>query len=129
MTLRQKIGYWLPTVIWAIVIFSFSSGSTPTTSQIYWQDFIIKKSAHVFVYSILSLLVYRSLKHTTHFPRPYLLLFALALTVLYAISDEFHQSFIPGRDARFRDIMIDTIGSALALFLLDKAVYTKYHPV
>ena len=117
MTLRQKIGYWLPTIIWAIVIFSFSSGSTPATSEIYWQDFIVKKSAHVFVYAVLAVLLYRSLRLTTQYSRSYLLLFTLTLTVLYAVSDEFHQSLIPGRESRFRDIIIDAAGALAGLKL------------
>ncbi|KKU89266.1 MAG: VanZ-like protein [Candidatus Yanofskybacteria bacterium GW2011_GWA1_48_10] len=116
MTWSKRIQYWLPTFLWAIVIFSFSANSTPAASKIYWQDFIIKKSAHLFVYAVLAVLLYRSLKLTTHYSQPYLLLLTLALTTLYAITDEFHQSFTPGRGPHLRDIIIDVVGAGIGLY-------------
>lgn len=116
MTWSKRIQYWLPTFLWAIVIFSFSANSTPTASKIYWQDFIIKKSAHLFVYAVLAVLLYRSLRHTTGLNKFYLLLLTIAITTLYAITDEFHQSFTPGREPHLRDIAIDVVGVGLGLY-------------
>ena len=121
MTLKRKLGYWLPTIVWAGIIFWFSSRSSITTTQIYWQDFTVKKTAHVFVYAVLAVLVYRSLKHTTKLTRIYLLIVALLITIGYALTDEFHQSFTPGREPHLRDIVIDGIGAAVALKLVDKS--------
>ena len=117
MSIRRRIKYWLPTFLWAIVIFSFSANSTPTASRIYWQDFIVKKSAHLFVYAVLAVFLYRSLKLTTHYSQPYLLLFTIAITTLYAITDEFHQSFTPGREPALRDVFVDVAGGSLGLGL------------
>jgi len=121
VTLKRKLGYWLPTIVWAGIIFWFSSRSSITTTQIYWQDFTVKKTAHVFVYAVLAVLVYRSLKHTTKLTRIYLLIVALLITIGYALTDEFHQSFTPGREPHLRDIVIDGIGAAVALKLVDKS--------
>ncbi|MEK7091259.1 MAG: VanZ family protein [Patescibacteria group bacterium] len=121
MSIRRRIKYWLPTLIWAILIFSFSSQPTLSTSQVYWQDFVIKKSAHLFVYAVLSILIYRSLKLTTHYSRPYLLLFTLTITILYAVTDEFHQTFTLGRGPTLRDVFIDIFGGFLGLGLTLKS--------
>ena len=116
MTWSKRIQYWLPTFLWAILIFSFSSQSTLSTSKVYWQDFVIKKSAHLFVYAVLAVLLYRSLRHTTGLNRFYLLLFTITIITLYAITDEFHQSFTPGRGPHLRDIIIDVIGAGIGLY-------------
>lgn len=120
MTLKRKLGYWLPTVVWAGIIFWFSSRATITTTQVYWQDFTVKKTAHVFVYAVLAVLVYRSLKFTTKLDRSSLLIVTLLLTVGYALTDEFHQSFTPGREPHLRDIVIDAAGAAVSLWLVDR---------
>ncbi len=117
MSIRRRIKHWLPTLAWAILIFSFSSQSTLTTSKVYWQDFVIKKAAHLFVYAVLSVLIYRSLKLTTHYSRPYLLLLTITITLLYAVTDEFHQTFTLGREPTLRDVFIDILGSFLGLGL------------
>ena len=121
MSIRRRIKHWLPTLAWAVLIFSFSSQPTLTTSKVYWQDFVIKKSAHLFVYAVLSILIYRSLKLTTHYSRPYLLLFTLTITILYAVTDEFHQTFTLGRGPTLRDVFIDIFGGFLGLGLTLKS--------
>lgn len=115
MSIRRFLKAWLPTLFWATIIFSFSSKTTPTTSQVYWQDFVVKKAAHLFVYAVLSVLIYRSLKLTTQYQRPYLLLFTITITFLYAITDEFHQSFTFGREPTIRDVLIDIVGGTAGL--------------
>lgn len=125
MSLRQKIKYWFPTIVWALVIFSFSSKSSFATSVVHWQDFIVKKSAHLFVYAVLTVLVYRSLKHTTKLKGVYLFIFTITSIVLYAISDEFHQTFSIGREPTLRDVFIDTMGGLVGLLSFLK-LYSRY---
>jgi len=120
VTQQKRWHYWWPTLVWAGVIFWFSSQSAIATSQIYWQDFIVKKIAHLTVYAILAILLYRSFKHTTNLDRLNLMWVTIAVVVLYAISDEFHQSFTPGREPRVRDVVIDTIGAGVSLWVIDK---------
>ena len=115
MSIRRLLKAWLPTVFWAVIIFSFSSNTTTTTSQVYWQDFVVKKAAHLFVYAVLSVLIYRSLKLTTKFNKSYLLLFTIIITILYALTDEFHQSFTFGREPTVRDVLIDIAGGTAGL--------------
>jgi VanZ family protein len=45
---------------------------------------------------------------------------AAAISILYAASDEFHQSFIPGRDSSLLDLAIDALGVAVAVAVLSR---------
>lgn len=109
---------WFPVFIWALVIFLFSSQPTTRASQINWQDFIIKKTAHIVEYAIFCTLLYRGLR--SQLPDKKALKFALIMSILYGASDEYHQSFTPGREPTVRDVIFDTIGASLASFYLWK---------
>lgn len=107
--------YWVPPIIWAFIIFSFSSRPVVHASQINWQDFIIKKVGHIIEYAILATLFYRALKKfgVKGTKAGY---YAILVTFLYGATDEFHQAFTPGRDSRIRDVIIDTFGAGLAIY-------------
>jgi VanZ family protein len=114
--------YWLPVVIWALVIFSFSSNPTVKTSEIHWQDFIVKKTAHLVEYFIFSLILYRALINSKVSPVKALVTIVI-VAFLYGATDEWHQSFTPGREPRLRDVLIDTTGAFLFVFSIKKLVY------
>ena len=78
--------------------------------------FLVRKAAHFTEYFILSLLLFFALKGKNR--RGYL---TGGIAVLYAITDEIHQSLIPGRSGNVRDVLIDTGGVLLALMLLAMA--------
>ena len=88
------------------------------TSQIYWQDFIVKKIAHFIEYFILAVLIFRALKQSTEYSRVVLILLTLLVTVVYASTDEYHQSLVPGREPRYRDVAIDSLGVVTASVLI-----------
>lgn len=109
--------YWLPVVLWAGIIFTFSSFPTVQTSTFYLGDFLLKKSAHIIEYGILSFLILRALsyhkivdlnKKTVWYP--------IIIAFLYGITDEYHQSFVAGRTATIRDVLIDTAGAIIFIF-------------
>lgn len=84
-------------------------------------SFIVRKSAHTvayFVLGMLALLVAKSYKTS--------LWKAAALSIefacIYAISDEFHQSFVPGRTAMGTDVLIDTTAASLGVTILYFAI-------
>ena len=106
--------FWLPVIFWAAVIFTFSSLTTSKTSEFYWQDFLVKKTAHLVEYAILFTLLYRGFKNSTFPSKQRIVLLAFLLVVLYAASDEYHQTFISGREGTLRDVIIDTFGATLA---------------
>lgn len=102
--------YWIPTLAWLMVIYLFSSQPTVQTTSVDLVDFSIKKTAHFTEYFILTILMVYSLSKTTKLRFSRVLLLAVFLSVFYAVSDEWHQSFVPGRQPRVRDILIDTFG-------------------
>lgn len=113
----KKINYWGPPLLWAVVIFLFSSMPTLQSTQVYWQDFAVKKTAHFTEYAIFTVLLYRAFL-SEGLPKSKCLLFAFVIAIVYALTDEFHQSFTPGREPRLRDVGFDTIGAAAAVWTL-----------
>ncbi|OGD01466.1 hypothetical protein A2354_00515 [Candidatus Amesbacteria bacterium RIFOXYB1_FULL_47_12] len=118
MSVKKLARYWWPTLFWMGVIFMFSSRPVTPASQIFWQDFLIKKTGHFIAYFILAVLLYRSLKSTTRLSLTLLFLFTITLTIAYAATDEFHQSFTPGREPRLRDVAIDSLGAMTAVYFI-----------
>jgi VanZ family protein len=84
--------------------------------------FLARKVAHLSVYAVLALLVWRARrKPARRDSRPWRWSdagVALLVAALYAATDEFHQTFVPNRDGCVRDVLIDTCGAAAGLFLL-----------
>lgn len=118
-----KLKYWIPVVLWAGVIFFFSSIQIGGASQFYWKDFVIKKTAHLIEYAILAILLYRAIISSGVKPKN-AFLYAFFISIFYAITDEVHQIFTPGRGATVRDVVIDAIGAwiGLKIYILQKHV-------
>ncbi len=98
---------WLPVLVWAGIIFAFSSVPDLGTGLGGW-DLVLRKIAHTAEYAILGALLARATN------RPGL---AFALGTLYAVSDEVHQSFVPGRVGSPLDVTIDAVGVAVGVVL------------
>jgi len=91
---------WAPVVVWAAVIFAFSSVPDLGTGLGGW-DLVLRKIAHTAEYAILGALLLRATGRIG---------VALALGIAYAVSDELHQTFVPGRAGKPLDVGIDTVG-------------------
>ena len=138
---RSFLKYWLPAILWMLVIFCASTdvGSLRQTSRIigpllHWLFpqmpeptvglivLYVRKCAHLTEYAILALLFWRALrKPVKNDPRPWSWAEAgksVLLVALYASSDEFHQLFVPSRQASVWDVMIDTTGGILGMLAL-----------
>jgi VanZ family protein len=107
--------YWLPPLAWMGMIFYLSAQSGLPDFKDF--DFAVKKLAHATVYGILYLLLFRAI----HSAKPEweigsikVALGATLATIVYAISDEIHQSFVPFRTPAVRDVIIDALGVAIA---------------
>ena len=99
------------------VIFIFSSLPSAELPDFDWADWIVKKGGHALGYGLLAFAYLRGINgENSHVP-PRQLLGAWLMAVLYSVTDEFHQSFTPGRHPTVADVMIDAIGAAVALVL------------
>lgn len=114
----KKFLYWSQVVLFMILIFYLSSQPSINTGLDKNNDFLLKKLAHFCEYFILSFLIGRALLNTTNIPLKKSLIFAFLASVLYAITDEYHQSFVPGREPHIRDIIIDSFGALTASLYL-----------
>lgn len=110
MTKRIDYRFLFLALTWMAIIFWFSSQSTMFHLPEDMLDTIFKKSSHAAAYGVLWALWWLATGR-----RPWL---ALALTVGYAISDEWHQTFVPGRHGQWFDVGVDTVGALLAMVLV-----------
>lgn len=77
----------------------------------------LRKVAHASVYFVLAILLMYTLLITNHNQHKKLLLtmiLSILICFLYAITDEYHQTFVKGRTGQFSDVLIDTIGASIA---------------
>ena len=79
-------------------------------------QFIVRKSAHFIGYMILGILASGLILQYENINKKYPLAFLIC--VIYAISDEIHQLFVPGRAGQVRDVLIDSAGSFLGIILV-----------
>ncbi|MDP2935196.1 MAG: VanZ family protein [Dehalococcoidia bacterium] len=112
--MRRILAYWLPVFLWAGVIFLFSSQSSLPHSQDNLLDVIMGKTAHFLEFGILAGLILRAFRSAGSLT-PKLLLYSWTLAVLYAVSDEVHQSMVPQRTPSPVDVGIDSIGVVFGL--------------
>ena len=106
----SAVGRWLPVVLWMLVVFSFSS-----LSRLGPLGLVPDWISHPLEYGLGAVLVCRALAGDLARPLP--LRLAVAATMLvtaYGVSDEYHQSFVPGRDADPLDVVKDFAGATLA---------------
>ena len=90
-----NIERFLPLFLMCAFIYIQSSKPAVAVSYVGWFNFFIHKIAHVVVYALLFLFACRAFRDKK---------IALIFTILYAISDEYHQSFVATRTAAFSDV-------------------------
>lgn len=144
--MKNKKFKWFLVISWIVIIFIFSSqpGDVSDKNSKFVMyifnlmgldlnnffgdlaNFIVRKGAHFTEYFILYMLLYNALKENFNFKRA--LLFSIIGVFLYASSDEYHQSFVPGRGPSFRDVLVDTSGGMLGLVTVYISVIFKKAP-
>jgi len=138
----NKLKYWLPAIILMVIIFlasndpvsgekldfitrfiwntiSLLTGKPSTPEQEAATTFVIRKLAHVTEYLLLCLSYYYALRKTfklENWQKTYFVAFIAAF--FYAVSDEFHQTFIAGRVGTYEDVLIDTVGVCLGYLVI-----------
>jgi VanZ family protein len=107
--------YWLPVLIYAILIFYLSSIPGEDIPVVFrYQDVLL----HIIEYAIFALLFSRALKAyqpRLSFDKRFVAVFIFSF--FYAVSDEIHQSFVPQRNCSLLDLMYDSIGIVAASIL------------
>jgi VanZ family protein len=129
--------WWVLVVLWCGLIFYMSSQPADESSrlslfiaealdrllrQIFGphaaavSEEVVRKCAHLMEYLALGCLLFMAFVDRAYPVRAVLPVFTFG--VLFAVSDELHQLFVPGRAMRLVDILIDTAGIALAVFIM-----------
>jgi len=96
---------WIPVILWAGLIFTLSSIPDLGTGVGNW-DLVLRKLAHTAEYAILAALIFRAARRAS---------IAVALASAYAVTDEFHQTFVTGRHGSPVDWLIDIVGVAIGV--------------
>jgi len=109
--------FWLPVVLWMGLIYGLSSFHQLQASPIGWQDFILRKSAHFLEYTLLYFLFYRAIRNTTRLTFSQIIVLSLSLTILYSLTDEYHQTLVVGRSGRRYDVLVDSLGGVFGMCL------------
>ena len=120
--MKNILFVWLPWIALMVVIFSLSNQSSLPGSSNFWLEILFKKTAHFVVYTLLQFLtmrVFYSLKLEKY------VLLSFIWTILFAISDEVHQLFIPNRHGTLMDVCIDGVGALFTVFIFQKFVWLR----
>jgi VanZ family protein len=104
----SKFLRWIPAILLMSAIFAFSSIPSTEMPSFDWADTLIKKGGHVTGYALLALAYWYALGWESK--RWWL---PILLAVLYSASDEFHQSFVPGRHSSPVDVLVFDNGGAM----------------
>ncbi len=116
--MKRIFSLWGPPVVWMSIIFLLSNRQRVSVSSEYVLNFLFFKTLHVLEYAMLFFLHARALgvRYAKH--RYGRALVAIALTILYAASDEIHQTFVPTREGKVRDVIIDAVGTLAAWYTI-----------
>lgn len=107
---------WLPAAVYAAVIFAFSHRPTVPAGVQLFND----KVLHFVLYAGLGLLVCRALTNAGTSNKISRWVVAAVVASAYGLSDEWHQSFVPGRSSEVADWLADTAGGAAGAFIYGK---------
>lgn len=120
----RYLKFWAPPILYMVLIFAISSLEQPPlpTPQFEWLS--IDKIYHFIEYAILSVLLTIALVNVPPkwLPQNWIWITAALISILYGASDEWHQTFVPGRFATFSDFVSDAVGSLAGVF----GVYLYY---
>lgn len=107
--LRNKIIRLLPALIWMAFIFYLSSLQTTGITGTKSQRFLILKTFHLIEYAVLVIFLFFALKK--YLP-------SSIAAYVFALTDELHQTTVPGREGKFEDTLIDILGIIIGLVIL-----------
>lgn len=112
----RRSGRLVAAAAWCGLIFAASHRPDLRVSSDDALDLVLRKGAHLFVFGVLAVLVLRVVSVGSS-PAPGELAVAWFVTLAYAASDEWHQTFVRGRAGQASDVAIDMVGASIALAL------------
>jgi len=117
--LCRWLQYWLPPLAWMGVIYFLSAQPDLPQAPGPWLDLVLKKAGHAAAYGVLAWLYLRVLRHHSgkRGTPTALRVASIGLTMTYALSDEYHQTFVPGRNGNLLDVAVDGAGVCVAILL------------
>jgi VanZ family protein len=115
--MKNRLFRWGPAILFMAIIFIASSTTGSDIPNFGIIDFVVKKGGHLTGYALLGAAFFHAIGRENSARRRWIAIAAI-LVVLYAVSDEWHQSFTPGRNPSARDVFIDTIGGLLGITVL-----------
>jgi VanZ family protein len=116
--MKRFIWLWLPVVVWCGLIFWLSSIPNLRVSNQALTDLLLRKTAHIGEYAILTIMVFRAMGGNYDEWRWPWAGWAFSLTLFYSMSDEWHQHFVNGRHGSPYDVLIDMVGIVIGLLLV-----------
>lgn len=123
---QYVVVYWMPILFYCLLIFIQSSFPLPETiPKLPYMD----KLFHFLVYAILGMLFLRAFRTLWFKNRIVILLLSSVIaSILYGMSDELHQLYVPLRSASLMDIVADTFGSIFGVFFSVRWFYNYTFP-
>ncbi len=114
--MKRFLWLWGPPLAWMGLLFFLSAQPDLPRVPEPWFDLLLKKIGHACVFGVLAWLYLRGLRGHVE-AGGILRVASVILAIAYALSDEYHQTFVPGRHGRLSDVAVDTAGICAAMLL------------
>ncbi len=110
---------WLPVFLWCALIYYLSSIPSLKSDFPSDVDLVLRKIAHMSEYGFLTFLFFRaSIGQKLYFQKS--IAYAVIFSIVFAVTDEYHQSFVFGRNGSLFDVFVDSLGIFFVAFLIYK---------
>ncbi len=116
----RRILAWLPAVGWAGLIFFLSHQPQSAYDRLGLTGELLSVAGHLVVYAGLMATLVLAIRRGSGLAGDRVFALAFLLAALYGLTDEFHQSFVPGRKATLIDWAIDLVGAGLVWLALQR---------
>ncbi|MDT9721334.1 VanZ family protein [Paenibacillus sp. ClWae2A] len=130
-TIQPWLHQWSEQIQWVLSLpdiqFTYGEHHYSLNARPYdFAEFIFRKTAHIFVYAVLAVLVYCGMRYRRSGMKTCIRI-ALATVIVIASIDEYIQQFSPNRTASIRDVGVDLIGGlcGVMLWIAGVAIYRK----
>lgn len=116
---------WFLLIFWSWIIFFLSD--QPEFGQVLpgFLGSLISYSFHFVEYAVLAFLAVRVFSTISRFSRQRILISAILFSIIYAVLDEYHQSYVPGREASLFDLSVDVLGILAIVYLKESLLISR----